>query len=169
MAPLLRCATSWIDVHFTPFNGKHGHALHSPQLVVITYPLRYSAMSTTLTSEPSGATVFGSFAQCIDSFGNFIVALSASDSRPTRLGQVDNESLLEEYGRLRIWGDQAKADFPARARGSLDDTLRHDNELKDMVLGILLRLKALLDTGIPPLIPIREPLLEDGPADRIIR
>ncbi|KAK4195455.1 Tetratricopeptide repeat-domain-containing protein, partial [Triangularia verruculosa] len=125
-------------------------SLHSlPRLIVIAYLLRYPAISKTLSSATSGATVFRSFAEYIDSFGTFLIALSVGDSRPTRLGQVNIESLLEQFGRLKIWGDQTKADLPTRARGSLDDTLRYDNELRDMVLGILLRLKALLDITIP--------------------
>ncbi|KAK5653697.1 hypothetical protein OQA88_8728 [Cercophora sp. LCS_1] len=91
-------------------------------------------MSANPSPELGSATVFESFTQCTHSFGALLMALGADDSRPIKLGQVSLESLLEQYGRLKIWGDQARADLPARARGSLGDTLRHDNELKSTVL-----------------------------------
>ncbi|KAK0711815.1 hypothetical protein B0H67DRAFT_669412 [Lasiosphaeris hirsuta] len=97
----------------------------------------------------SGSTVSELFLQCIDSFSAVLVALSARDCLAIRLGQVSNESFLEQFNKLRVWGDQTSATLPAQARGSLDDTLRHDSELKDVVLGILLRLKTLLDRAIP--------------------
>ena len=76
-----------------------------------------------------------------------MLALGHEDCRVVRLEQVSFTALLEEYGRAKIWGDQTKADLPPRARGSLDDTLRHDGELEGVVHGILQRLKALLGEG----------------------
>ncbi|KAF2798222.1 hypothetical protein K505DRAFT_357751, partial [Melanomma pulvis-pyrius CBS 109.77] len=75
-----------------------------------------------------------------------------------RLEQVHLPELLEEYGRTMIWGDQTKADLPAGARGSLDDTLRHDDELKHLVQAILMRLRALLQYPSPKgsMIPMRD-------------
>ncbi|KAJ5184564.1 hypothetical protein N7472_009404 [Penicillium cf. griseofulvum] len=81
------------------------------------------------------------------SFGEFILALSEKDCRVICLGQVHLAKILEEYGRTKVWGDQTKAELPARARGSLDDTLRHDVELKYLVQAILMRLRALLNQG----------------------
>jgi hypothetical protein len=87
------------------------------------------------------------YLECIQSFGSFVLALSEKDCRVVRLEQVNLSEILEEYGRTKIWGDQDKADLPARARGSLDDTLRHDHELKCLVQGILMRLRAVLSQG----------------------
>lgn len=64
-----------------------------------------------------------------------------------RLKRVHLPKILEEYGRIKIWGDQTKAGLPARARGSLEDTLRHQEQLKCLVTEILIRLGALLDQG----------------------
>lgn len=83
--------------------------------------------------------------KCIQSFEEFILALSAKDCRVICLEQVHLSKILEEYGRTKVWGDQTKAELPARARGSLDDTLRHDVELKYLVQAILIRLRALLN------------------------
>ncbi|KAI0415957.1 hypothetical protein F5X98DRAFT_206235 [Xylaria grammica] len=85
---------------------------------------------------------------CIDSFAKLVTALSEPDCDVIRRNEVRLSQVLEEYGRTKIWGDQSKADLPARARGSLDDTLRHDNDLKSLVRGILQRLGMLLQQVI---------------------
>src|SRR6186713_1260344 len=46
------------------------------------------------------------------------------------------ETQSKEYGRLRAWGEETRAVLPAASRGSLDDTLRKDPELKRTVNGI---------------------------------
>ncbi|RYP52482.1 hypothetical protein DL768_002309 [Monosporascus sp. mg162] len=85
-----------------------------------------------------------SYQECIDLFGRFVLALCEEGCGVISLKQVRFPDILEEYGRTQIWGDQTKAVLPARARGSLDDTLRHDDELKYLVEDILARLSALL-------------------------
>ncbi|MBE3049595.1 hypothetical protein IMZ48_45295 [Candidatus Bathyarchaeota archaeon] len=76
-----------------------------------------------------------------------MLALSEENCRVVHLEQVNVPAILDEYGRAKIWGDQSKADLPARARGSLDDTLRHDDDLKQLVRGVFMRLSALLVQG----------------------
>ncbi|KAI3318819.1 hypothetical protein HD806DRAFT_511072 [Xylariaceae sp. AK1471] len=83
--------------------------------------------------------------ECIDSFAKFVLALSEPDCDAICRDEVRLPQIFEEYGRTKIWGDQSKADLPARVRGSLDDILRHDNDLKSLVRGILQRLKVLLE------------------------
>ena len=99
---------------------------------------------STHTNTPS---LSESYEECIQSFRTFLLVLSEKDSCVVRLKQAHLPEIWEEYGRTKIWGDQTKADLPARARGSLDDTLRHDDELKHLVQGILVRLRALLGQG----------------------
>lgn len=99
---------------------------------------------STYTNTPSLSESYG---ECIQSFRSLLLALSEKDSYVIRLKQVRLPEILEEYGRTKIWGDQTKADLPARARGSLDDTLRHDDELRHLVQAILVRLRALLGQG----------------------
>jgi hypothetical protein len=101
------------------------------------------AMSTL----PASTSISASFAQCIQAFRELLLLLQDKECRVTRLEQVDLQSVVEEFGRLKIWGDQSKADLPSGSRGSLDDTLRHDAELRDLVRGILLRLRDLIDEG----------------------
>ena len=83
----------------------------------------------------------------MQAFREFLLALGEGDCRVIHLEQVHLPDILEEYGRARIWGDQTRAELPARARGSLDDTLRHDDELQQLVRGIFMRLEATLGEG----------------------
>ncbi|RYP02653.1 hypothetical protein DL764_005698 [Monosporascus ibericus] len=85
-----------------------------------------------------------SYRECIEIFGRFVLTLCQEGCGVISLKQVRLPDILEEYGRTQIWGDQTKAVLPARARGSLDDTLRRDDELKYLVQGILTRLRVLL-------------------------
>ncbi|KAJ5773290.1 C2H2 type zinc finger domain protein [Penicillium paradoxum] len=102
---------------------------------------------TDLSARASGPPLSESYLECIQSFGLFVQALSEDDCRVVHLEQIQLSEILEGYGRIKIWGDQSKAELPARARGSLDDTLRHDDELRSLVQGILTRLKAILGQG----------------------
>ncbi|OQE34786.1 hypothetical protein PENCOP_c015G06953 [Penicillium coprophilum] len=79
-----------------------------------------------LSTAVSGSSLSELYIECMQSFGEFLLALSDRESRVIRLGQVQLLEILEEYGRTKVWGNQTKAELPARARGSLDDTLRHD-------------------------------------------
>lgn len=94
-------------------------------------------------------TICASFSDCLSLFRQFILALSHEDCRAVCLQQVKLPAVLDEYGRLKIWGDQAKASLPEKSRGSLDDTLKNESNLKDIVLNILGRLQAQLDQAIP--------------------
>lgn len=57
-----------------------------------------------------------------------------------------NATLADEFGRLNIWGEQSKAN--QRGRGSLDDELRHSDEVQALAKSILLRLDAILRRGM---------------------
>lgn len=100
-----------------------------------------------LSTRAPGPSLSELYQECIQSFGEFLLVLSEKDCRVIHLKQVHLSEIMEEYGRTKVWGDQTKADLPERARGSLDDTLRHDVELKYLVHAILMRLKALLGQG----------------------
>ncbi|KAJ2990938.1 hypothetical protein NUW58_g2713 [Xylaria curta] len=89
-------------------------------------------------------TLAESYSECVNSFGKFVLALGEPDCDAICRDQVRFPQIYEEFGRIRIWGDQSKADLLASARGSLDDRLRQDSNLKLLVLGILQRLKLLL-------------------------
>ncbi|KAF4446664.1 C2H2 type zinc finger domain protein [Fusarium austroafricanum] len=100
-------------------------------------------------SAPEVASSFSKlYAECMKYFQRFLLALGDENCRVIRLEQVRLTEILDEYGRAKIWGDQSKADLPERARGSLDDTLRKDEELKSLVRAILMRLGGLLNQGM---------------------
>ncbi|KAH0560048.1 hypothetical protein GP486_003435, partial [Trichoglossum hirsutum] len=99
---------------------------------------------STFASAPTLSELYG---ECMQLFGGFLLALGEEDCRVICLEQVHLSEILEEYGRIKIWGDQTKADLPEKARGSLGDALRHDDELKHLVQAILTRLRALLGQG----------------------
>lgn len=98
-------------------------------------------------NEAATLSLSKSFDECIRLFLNFRLALSNEDCRVVRLGQVDLTEVSDQYGRAKIWGDQMRTDLPERARGSLDDTLRHDGDLKGLVKNIFMRLGGLLRQG----------------------
>lgn len=88
------------------------------------------------------------YSASIDAFRQLLFALGADDCRAVHLRQIEAPELMDEFGRLQVWGDQSHANLPERARGSLDDILRHNDTLKRVVQGILDQLRNLLDTGI---------------------
>ena len=104
-------------------------------------------MSRTSSSLSPFSSLSASFSQCLASYKRFLLALSKENCRAVHLQQVNLPEILEEYGRLKIWGDQTKATLPEKARGSLDDILRNDASLKDVVFDILCRLRAQLELG----------------------
>ena len=108
------------------------------------------ATSLTLTeveSRPSAICTL--FSKCLDSYRQFILALNHENCRAVCLQQVELPAILNEYGRLKIWGDQTRASLPEKSPGSLDDTLKNESSLKDVVLNILRRLQAQLGQAIP--------------------
>lgn len=104
------------------------------------------AALSALNASPS-PSISNTYTQCIQSLGIFVQALRDPDCLVCCRGLVHVADIVDEYGRAKIWGDQTKACLPEKARGSLDDTLRHDTDLKSQVQEILLRLVAILEQG----------------------
>jgi hypothetical protein len=73
------------------------------------------------------------FTSCSDAFKRFYIALASDDCQ-----HVQRTTLLrisDEYGRLGVWGANSAADRVGR--GSLDDILRDDPDLRSIVLELL--------------------------------
>jgi hypothetical protein len=87
------------------------------------------------------------FESCIDKYSRLLLALGDEDCRAVKLKQVSIEKALDEYGRLKVWGEQSRATLPASTRGSLDDALRRDDGLKRNVAQILGHLIHQLGAG----------------------
>jgi hypothetical protein len=85
--------------------------------------------------------------ECIQSFKVFLFSAHQENCKIRELEQVSISTCLEEYGRFRIWGDQTNVELRGGVRGSLDEVLRKDNELKLVVHDILVRLRNILDQG----------------------
>ncbi|KAK3293389.1 uncharacterized protein B0H64DRAFT_211682 [Chaetomium fimeti] len=90
------------------------------------------------------ASLCESFLECVEAFKKLILALNREDCRVIHLEQVSLTEILEHYGRVKLWGHQSKADLPAGARGSLDDVMRHDDDLKELTRGFFMRMRGHL-------------------------
>jgi len=99
------------------------------------------------TSTAANVSLSESYIQCVQAFGRFLLVLNEEECFVIRVEQVRLQEVEDEYGRIKVWGNQANADLPQKARGSLDDVLRHDHELKGLVQSILRRLTMLLFQG----------------------
>lgn len=94
-------------------------------------------MPTQPVSEPSSApaSIHNSYNDCLEKTRQFLAATGYPDhvSQAVQTG-------LEVMGRLKTWGDESKAEMFATSRGSLDDVLRKDVKMHEMVVRILSRM-----------------------------
>ncbi|KAH6842350.1 hypothetical protein B0I37DRAFT_196029 [Chaetomium sp. MPI-CAGE-AT-0009] len=83
------------------------------------------------------------FRECLASFRNLLLSLQILLSLQTSEPATDHDGGLtpelvrkafEEYGRLRVWGDDFRANLPDGARSSLGDRLRRQPELRSQVV-----------------------------------
>jgi len=86
------------------------------------------------------------YIECLEQFRTLFMLIDRESQRAA-VGLEDINLALEEYGRLQTWGEETRAALPANARGSLDDTLRKDNALKDAAIGTLIRLQRQVQIG----------------------
>ena len=93
------------------------------------------------TREPSVATVFS---QCIEIYRQALSTIGKSSNIPSRIHQIRSMRALDEYGRLRMWGEQTKAVLQPDTRGSLDNALRKDEQLRGSIISMLTLLQAQL-------------------------
>ncbi|TAQ89813.1 hypothetical protein B7494_g1858 [Chlorociboria aeruginascens] len=89
-----------------------------------------------------------SYTECLELYRHFLKLLSREPRRVVRPEEVDVTKALEEYGKLRTWGEETRAALPADARGSLDDVLRKDATLKDAAIRILTKLQRQVQFAI---------------------
>ncbi|CAJ2511463.1 Uu.00g070880.m01.CDS01 [Anthostomella pinea] len=96
--------------------------------------------------------IWHTFDQCIRLYRSLLLALGRDDSQVVALEQVDVNRALEEYGRLKIWGQQTKASGPladSTLDMTLDYTLRHEPQVKAGLLEILGQLAYHLELALP--------------------
>lgn len=91
------------------------------------------------------AEVADTYNKCLATFATLV---RLWQGYPHTVDDIISTRALEVYGRLRTWGEESRAALPAAARGSLDDTLRKDEELRFMVHDILLRIFRQIQWGM---------------------
>ena len=82
------------------------------------------------------------FSRCSSQFRNFYAAIVCKD-RQTH--QINLARLTGEFGRLGGWGGNSGAD--RMGRGSLDEKVRNDQNLKSVILNLLEDLYDTLERG----------------------
>ena len=108
--------------------------------------------SPVLVDEPA-PTIAAVFEQCLKHYHSLYVALQRENCAVVQLNQLrasTTERLLDDYGRLKVWGQQTKAWMPPSASWSattLDYTLRHDPELRRNILETVQELEIQLRSG----------------------
>ena len=95
----------------------------------------------------SAKAISETYIDCIQLCRRLLYSLGDQSCRVIRLKQASLERVLDEYGRLQVWGEQTRAVLPQYARGSLDDILRNDHNLKEIVNGMLSQLHRSLLAG----------------------
>ncbi|KAI1196735.1 hypothetical protein F5X97DRAFT_202072 [Nemania serpens] len=89
------------------------------------------------------------FVRCLDLYRNLAAHILENDNSNTEGGDdIDSNHLLDEFGRLRIWGDQTKAALEPKARSSLDDFLRNEERLSEEVKEVLGQLEIGLSIAL---------------------
>jgi hypothetical protein len=88
-----------------------------------------------------------SYIECLDQYRSLLTLIGHESSRAVKLRESELTNALEEYGRLRTWGEETRAALPSNARGSLDDTLRKEVDLKNVVTRTLARLQRQVQVG----------------------
>lgn len=99
------------------------------------------------TSAPERSALATSYSRCLESYQRLLDLIGKKSCRIVRLEQVNVGRILEEYGRLRIWGEQTRAALPEKTRGSLDDAMRNDESLRSNINSILTQLSRHLSRG----------------------
>ena len=98
-----------------------------------------------METSPQSSLIASSFAECLTLFRQFYVVIARADCQVN--GQVSLSKVGDEYGRLGVWGGDSGAQ--RSGRGSLDDALRHEPNLRSIGLDLLGDLIDDLKRGSP--------------------
>ncbi|ORY12687.1 hypothetical protein BCR34DRAFT_287730 [Clohesyomyces aquaticus] len=105
------------------------------------------------------------FSTCIQVYRGILSIMGQRSDALPNIKQAHIMQSLEEYGRLRMWGEQTRADLQPDTRGSLDNTLRDDGELKDAAVSMLRSLRTQLQLMVITLEHIQDSTSPDLPRD----
>jgi hypothetical protein len=93
------------------------------------------------------SSISESYSECLQQFRKFFIDVENKLSQAVALRELDVTRSLEEYGRLRTWGEETCAALPSTSRGSLDDKLRNDQDMKKITIQTLQRMKRGIEAG----------------------
>lgn len=95
-----------------------------------------------------GRSINETFVRCLDLYRSLASYILENNSSNTiGADEIGSGRLLDEFGRLRIWGEQTKAALKPKARSSLDEFLRNEKRLSDEVKEVLGQLEIGLSMG----------------------
>jgi hypothetical protein len=94
-----------------------------------------------------GTHISQAYGEILGLYRRFLAVLGNQPFQEEGVRQIVLTKALEEFGRLRIWGEQTRAGLHPLSRGSLDDILRKDPDLMDVVITTLLKLKRQVQLG----------------------
>ncbi|PVH93565.1 hypothetical protein DM02DRAFT_733037 [Periconia macrospinosa] len=79
------------------------------------------------------------YGRCVSRFKELLALLSHPTDSISSPNEFNTSKALDQYVRLRTWGEESRAVLPTAARGSLDDRLRKNTTLKPMVTAKLIK------------------------------
>lgn len=96
----------------------------------------------------SGKSIHETFVRCLDQYRSLTFQILDRENSETGVeDEVDLDRLMDEFGRLRIWGEQTKASLADKARASLGDFLRNEERLNKEITEALAQLETQLSLG----------------------
>jgi hypothetical protein len=96
---------------------------------------------------PGGESLALLYGRCLGYLRLLAVELAKDTCPAVQRGFVDITHLTDERGRFKLWGEQSRANLPAKARGSLDDTLRGGGDTRALISSILSVFQVLVKEG----------------------
>jgi hypothetical protein len=83
-------------------------------------------------------TIYHNYNKCFADTGRL---LAGSKNEAQNVDKDSISACLNVLARLRVWGDESKAELPAVTRGSLDDVLKNESRMRGVVLRNLSRVQ----------------------------
>lgn len=124
---------------------------------MVSGPYRLCAVTLGATVE---MTLPALYTDCLNAFRKFLIECSKN----SRLAHSNGlEKSLDEYSRLKIWGDERRASLPSSVPGSLSDVLQDQPELCQTVIEVFQSIIDSLHEGVSHAYALHLKLLADYP------
>ncbi|THZ63568.1 hypothetical protein D6C85_08891 [Aureobasidium pullulans] len=99
-----------------------------------------------LTSAYGIMSISTLYRDALQKYGKLVLDFEEHASPLAPTFQAHSVGIKDEYGRLRIWGEQTRAVLPEKARHSLDEQLRENEQTRNIILRTLRRLTNHIET-----------------------